>query len=188
MHPLLSHKGLHHSPVSYDMNYAPSSYSIFDHSTRTPIPTEILSQPATDPPISRLILKSDKLPRPIVVTPPSSTVTNSRSRSGAGFYIASASSPTNYPVITVLDVLYALHSTLWVNVTNEEWNGLGRGSSCQLQVTRAYEERCTKMRGGWDGGVKRIDWLGCRAKLAGIEIDTSAATSGATGKVVFWRA
>lgn len=79
-----------------------------------------------------------------------------------------------------MDVLYAVHTTLMVPVTQEEWEALGQGSRAQLKVARAYERRCTRMYGGWEGGVRRIDWLGRKTIMAGVEVDNAAE-----GKLVF---
>jgi len=87
-------------------------------------------------------------------------------------------------VITNLDVLYAIHTTLLARVTPEEWEALGNGSKAQRKVTRAYEKRCSIM-GGWEGGVRRVDWLGGKTHLVGIEVDRSSGNS--VGKLVFAR-
>jgi len=39
------------------------------------------------------------------------------------------------------------------------------------------------MGGGWEGGVRRIDWLGEKTNLVGVEVDKSAGRS--VGKLVF---
>ena len=87
-------------------------------------------------------------------------------------------------VITNLDLLYAIHTTLFARVTPEEWEALGNGSKAQRKVTRAYEKRCSVM-GGWEGGVRRVDWLGGKTHLIGIEVDKSSG--GSVGKLVFAR-
>lgn len=86
-----------------------------------------------------------------------------------------------------MDVLYAVHTTLMIPVTPEEWEALGQGSRAQQKVTRAYERRCTRMGGGWEGGVRRVDWLGEKTQLVGVEVDRSGGGSG-TGKLVFAKA
>jgi hypothetical protein len=82
-----------------------------------------------------------------------------------------------------LDVLYAVHNTLSVRVTQQEWEALGHGSRTQRKITRAYEKRCMKMGGGWEGGVRRIDFLGEKVKLVGVEVDKT--TEGGVGRLVF---
>lgn len=68
----------------------------------------------------------------------------------------------------------ALHLSLHSPITPSEWASLGHGSKKQRKVTRAYEERCVKMGGGWEGGVRRIDWLGGKTRFVGIEIERSS--------------
>ncbi|OJA15836.1 hypothetical protein AZE42_12217 [Rhizopogon vesiculosus] len=45
-------------------------------------------------------------------------------------------------------------------------------SSAQREVSRAYERRCTKMGGGWENGVRRIDLLHENTCLMRIEVDS----------------
>jgi hypothetical protein len=39
------------------------------------------------------------------------------------------------------------------------------------------------MGGGWEGGVRRIDFLGEKMKLVGVEVDKT--TEGGVGRLVF---
>ena len=59
----------------------------------------------------------------------------------------------------------APHTTLFT--TPQEWEALGHGSRAQ-RVTQAYEKRCKRMGGGWDGGLIGCmggqGWLGSRLK------------------------
>lgn len=176
MHPLFASTRLHRAPISYDVTYTPSSRTVLDCTTRVAVPTHMLAQPATDPPTpasSRLILRSDKFPWPVVVGPSSGS-----GYSGSGYGPSRSRSSSN---ISNLDLLYALHATLLTRVTPQEWEALGHGSRAQRKVTRAYEKRCTKMRGGWEGGVRRLDWLHGKTRLVGIEVEKH----GSGGKLVF---
>jgi hypothetical protein len=85
--------------------------------------------------------------------------------------------------VSNLDVLCAVHNTLLARVTHQEWDALGKGSRAQRRVTRAYEKRCSRMGGGWEGGVRRIDYLGEKVRLVGVEVDRTAA--GGVARVVF---
>ena len=187
MHPLLAYGRLHRPPISYDITYTPSSRTVVDRSTLTPIPNHTLAQPATEPPImTQLILKADKLPWPIVATP-SGAKDNAASGSAPRFYIGGSNSSSNTKhlgsPVSNLDVLYAVHNTLSARVTQWEWEALGHGSRAQRKITRAYERRCTKMGGGWEGGVRRMDYLGEKMKLVGVEVDKT--TESGTGRLVF---
>ncbi|KAH8070762.1 hypothetical protein BXZ70DRAFT_775189 [Cristinia sonorae] len=181
MHPLLAYTRLHRAPITYDVMFTPSARTVLDRTTHSAIPSHTLSQPATDPPTpssSRLVLRSHKFPWPVVIGP-----------SGPRFTIGSSkrSRTSSADAITILDVLYAVHTTLLMPVTPDEWDALGHGSRAQQKVTKAYEKRCTRMGGGWEGGVKRIDWLGSKTRLIGVEVEKSAGKPG-TGKLVFGKA
>ncbi|KAK0452833.1 uncharacterized protein EV420DRAFT_682869 [Desarmillaria tabescens] len=157
MHPLFASSRQCHAPIWYNVTFTPSSKSVVDRKTQTPIPAHTLSQPATDPANSdKLVLKSNKLPWPIVVHADGRVVTN-------------------------LDLLCAVHRTLSTRVTHREWEVLGHGTHAQLKAARAYEARCRKLGGGWDGGVRRIDWLGEKTYLIGVEVDKNAGV----GRLVF---
>ena len=178
MHPLLAYTRLHRAPITYDVTFTPSGRTVLDRTTHSAIPSHTLSQPATDPPTpnnSRLVLRSDKFPWPVVVGPSGPRFTIGPSKRGKG---SSANAITN------LDVLYAVNTTLLTPVTTEEWESLGRGSRKQQKATKAYEKRCTRMGGGWEGGVRRIDYLGDKTRLIGVEVDKSAG-GGGVGKLVF---
>ncbi|KAJ6488800.1 hypothetical protein C8R45DRAFT_1073979 [Mycena sanguinolenta] len=175
LHPLFSYiRPVEHAPISCDMLYPPSSRTILDRSTRTPISYETLAEPATQPPLyDQLVLhvKCDvttwHFPWEIVVRP-----------NAAGASLPSnsvAESPRlnrrKQPLpITNLDVLFALYDALSERVTEEEWARLGHRSRVQRQTRRAYERRCVKLGGGWEAGVRRIDWLDGRTRLVGIEM------------------
>ena len=138
------------------------------------------AQPATEPPIpasSRLVLRSPKLPWVVVVGPIQSTPSASIGKGKAKTTLA----------LTNLDVLYAVHTTLMTPVTPEVWHSLGEGSRAQRRVAEAYRKRCTRTDGGWDDGVRRLDWLGSKTHLIGIEIDKSNKEDENVGILVFGR-
>lgn len=173
MHPLFAATRLHSAPINYDVTYAPSTQTVVDRATNSPIPAHTLSQPATDPPTpatSRIVLRSDKFPWPVIVGPNLSS--GSPAKSG------------RLPHITNLDLLHAAYLTLATRVTPQEWEALGHGSRAQRKVTRAYESRCTKLGGGWEGGVRRIDWLHGKTRLIGIEVEKYGSAVG-SGKLIF---
>lgn len=176
MHPLLAGNN---APISYDVTFPPSSRSVVDRNTRSAVPTHTLAQPATDPPIfTKLVVMCDRFPWPVVVSPSSKV---------GKFYLDNAPTiPTEAQPISNMDLLYALHNTLAVSVTHEEWNALSNGSPMQRKVTRAYQRRCSKMGVGWEGGVRRIDWLGQEVQLIGIEVDKNAFAGG-IAKLIFGR-
>ncbi|KAH9916030.1 uncharacterized protein B0H18DRAFT_1087397 [Fomitopsis serialis] len=179
MHPLLAYTRLHHAPLTYDVTFTPSARTVLDRATHSAIPSHTLAQPATEPPMpsgARLVLRSSKFPWPVIVSAPPTTASP-----GPRFTVGP---PKLSGTITNLDVLYAVHTTLMTPVTPEEWAALGNGSRAQQKVAKAYERRCTRMGGGWEAGVRRVDWLGEKTRLVGVEVDKSGG-GGGTGKLIF---
>ncbi|THH18186.1 hypothetical protein EW146_g2757 [Bondarzewia mesenterica] len=190
MHPLLSYTRLHHAPISYDISFAPSARTVLDRTIHSPVPAHTLAQPATEPPTpasTRLVLRSHKFPWLVVVGPVGSPSGTSPSSS---FYLGSGSRKPSRSnaCLTNLDVLYAVHTTLMTRVTPGEWESLGNGSKAQRKVAAAYEKRCQRMGGGWEGGVRRLDWLGSKTRFVGVEMDKGTAAGGTVGKLVFGKA
>ncbi|KAF5333770.1 hypothetical protein D9758_016576 [Tetrapyrgos nigripes] len=188
MHPLLAASSHSRAPISYDVIYPPSAQTVVDRTTRTAVPSHTLTQPATDPPTKgTLVLRSDKFPWPVVVQP---SFENPR-KSAAKFYLGESSSShhshslTQGLPVTNNDLIRAIHLTLSARVTREEWDALGKGSRAQRKVTRAYEKR-TRLMGDKEGGVRRVDWLGEKTRLIGIEVDKTASETG-VAKLVFGR-
>jgi hypothetical protein len=185
MHPLISFTRRHHAPISYDIAFTPSARTVVDRTIHAPVPAVTLAQPATEPPIpasSRLVLRSPKLPWDVNVGPIGSP---------PKFFIGKGGEQrkaTTSVALTNLDVLYALHTTLMTCVTSEEWNALGEGSRAQRRVAEAYKKRCTRMGGGWEGGIRRLDWLGSKTHLVGVEIEKGGEEGGENvGRLVFGR-
>lgn len=94
----------------------------------------------------------------------------------------------NTPPVTNLDVLHAVHITLAGRVTPQEWMALGHQSHAQMEISRAYERRCVRMGGGWDEGVRRIDYLRGKTYLVGVELEKSAGGESVVGRLVFAKA
>ena len=157
---------------------------VVDRTVHSPLLAVTLAQPATEPPIpasSRLVLRSPKLPWVVVVGPIGSTPSFTIGTGGEQRKTKTTLALTN------LDVLYAVHATLMACVTPEEWHSLGEGSRAQRRVAEAYKTRCTHMGGGWEGGVRRLDWLGSKTHLVGVEIDKSNEGDENVGRLVFGR-
>ena len=154
-----------------------------DCTTHSPVPAHTLAQPATDPPIAapdQLVLRSHKFPWVIFVKAGLPYPPNKKSKH------SDPRSPATGTYITNLDVLYAIHTTLIAQVTPEEWEALGDGSKAQQRVARAYRRRCAPPVGGGENGVRRVDWLGSKTHLVGIE--ANASIGGIFGwKLVFSR-
>lgn len=187
MHPLLASTRLHHAPIAYDITALPSARTVLDRTTNSPIPAYTLAQPATDPPISAsssLSLRSDKFPWRITIGP----INGAQPPSGLLNKASGRTITTGATYITNLDVLHALHNGLMKRVTMAEWESLGNGSRAQRKVSAAYEKRCLKQGGGWEDGVRRVDWLGLKTKLVGVEIVKGENSSGCVGTMIFGKA
>ncbi|KAF7375793.1 hypothetical protein MSAN_00469000 [Mycena sanguinolenta] len=188
LHPLFSYiRPVEHAPISCDILYPPSSRTILDRSTRAPIAYETLAEPATEPPIyDQLVLriKSDlttnHFPWEIVVCPNAAGASIPTDSGGGSPRITRRKQ--SIP-ITNLDVLFALYDALSERVTEEEWARLGHRSRVQRQIGHAYERRCVKLGGGWEAGVRRIDWLDGRTRLVGIEMIHSHSKDGTNTEV-----
>ena len=173
LHPLFARSRLRRTPIQYDVGRTPSARTVLDCTTNSPVPEHTLAQSATDPPTvapDQLLLRSHEFPWTIVVKASSHSSSNESKK---------LKRPN---VVTNLDVIYAIHTTLLARVTPEEWQALGNGSKVQQMVMRAYEKRCPTM-GGREGGIRRIDWLGEKTHLIGIEVDRSSVNI--VGKLVF---
>ncbi|KAG6915032.1 hypothetical protein DXG01_013823 [Tephrocybe rancida] len=119
-----------------------------------------LVEPATVPPTtSQLVLTSLKFPWEIMAT--------SVCKSSASSANASSTPNAMAKHTTNLDVLHAIHLSLAARVTAKEWEILS--SSGKKRVLKAYEKRCVKADGGWDEGVRRVDYLCGKTMLVGIE-------------------
>ncbi|KZT07055.1 uncharacterized protein LAESUDRAFT_725403 [Laetiporus sulphureus 93-53] len=189
MHPLLAHTRSHSAPIAYDIMHAPSARTVLDKTTRSAIPPLTLAQPATEPPVPpgmQLVLRSTKFPWPItVVAPAPAAAASPIPRFTIGPPKPSHAHAHAGSTVTNLDVLYAAHTSLLTPVTPEEWEALGTGSRAQRKVARAYERRCMRAGGGWEGGVRRIDWLGRKTMLVGVEVDKAAGGGSGAASLVF---
>ncbi|KAF7333741.1 hypothetical protein MVEN_02330700 [Mycena venus] len=145
---------------------------ILDRSSRAPISYETLDEPATEPAVySQLVLKCELFPWEVVVRP----------NAAGSSPVKSARFPfTRRRPVTNLDVLFALYDALSERVTEDEWTRLGHRSRAQRRISNAYEQRCIKLGGGWEAGVRRIDWLDGRTRLVGIEMPPSKNGSAST--------
>ncbi|KAF8069324.1 hypothetical protein FPV67DRAFT_1669330 [Lyophyllum atratum] len=164
IHPLLVHTCLQRSPLAYDVAHPPSPDSLIDRRTRSTILAATLAQPATKPSTPTLVLKSPKFPWAIVATSARANTKYSRSASVSKVRL------DNGPVSN-LDILHAVHTTLAARVTPQEWSALGQRSRAQRRIMQEYERRCVRAGGGWEEGVRRIDYLCGKTLLIGIEVD-----------------
>ncbi|KAF7763692.1 hypothetical protein Agabi119p4_8229 [Agaricus bisporus var. burnettii] len=142
-----------HPDLLFDVRLSPTSAKASRHS----ITPDELNEPATTPRLPSMIIFSPYLSWSIRVAP------SGYSRSRDMHYV------------TVWDVLSAVHMTLRKSVNQAEYDALGRGSSYENRVRKAYHDRYSmyprhspayeeeKM-----GGVKRIDYLAEHVRFMGM--------------------
>ncbi|KAJ7702791.1 hypothetical protein B0H17DRAFT_923109 [Mycena rosella] len=170
MHPLFDYTHLDHAPISCDLAYPPSTRSILDRRTRITIDDETLDEPATEPALyTQLVLKCELFPWDVVVRPDASGPCPPPAKSARHPF-------TRRRPITNRDVLFAVYDALAERATPEEWADLGPRSRAQRRISHAYEQRCVKLGGGWEAGVRRIDWLDGRTRLVGIGLKDGSAS------------
>lgn len=125
---------------------------------KRPIPFHILAEPATHPPTTRLVIKSDQTPQwPVLLDYYAATLGTSHS-------------PSALPPITLGDVLYAIHQTMQTQITHGEWADLDERE--ESAVSRAYVRRYKLIPGHEkrlaEEGVKRVDYLLKKTMFAGL--------------------
>ncbi|KAF5366198.1 hypothetical protein D9758_005783 [Tetrapyrgos nigripes] len=136
---------------------------------------DILSQPATYPPLNRLRIVCSLIPdwpidlrhhldlRPIADGPASGMI--SFDTSGTGLQ----------PPILLRDVLIQIHRTLHTRITHGDWAKLS--SSEETAVSKAYRRRCKAlgsveaMQAELAQGVKRVDYLLHKVWFRGCVVD-----------------
>ncbi|KAJ7636289.1 hypothetical protein FB45DRAFT_1024415 [Roridomyces roridus] len=184
LHPLFAYTHLEHAPISYDVSLPPCARTILGRGKKgaIAIPPEMLDEPATDPPCyESLTLISAVLPWTVVVRSASASAGVLSSPPRRRRPLARKAIP-----ITNRDVLHALYNTLNERATDAEWASLGPRSRTQRRVARTYERRCVQQGGGWEAGVRRVDWLDGRTRVVGIALENSNESDGRmVGRVVF---
>ena len=152
LHPLLR-------PDSHAIHF---DLSLFDFrpvdSRGRPISVQTLTEPATHPPTTRLVITSERIPQwPVLLDYHAATLRTSHSASAL-------------PPITLGDVLYAIHQTLQSQITHREWAELDDNE--ETTVAKAYMRRYKLVPGHESRlaaeGVKRVDYLVKRVMFAGL--------------------
>jgi hypothetical protein len=157
LHPLLQEGAP--SSMCYDVTFAPSHLTVYHPSTDVGVSSRLRAESAVEPPTSKLVVTCDKFPWEIVVRP------------GSSMHSSPGAMDPHPSYVTVQDVLWALHTALHHPLTRSEWDSLEPDSSgkskAQSKVSRAYQDRCMLMGGGWHLGAKRVDWLNRRTVFVG---------------------
>jgi len=114
-----------------------------------PIPYHILTQPATHPATTRMVIKLDGIPQwPIYLDYQAATA-------------GKAYSPSSLPPITLGDVLHGIHQEMQTQITHRDWAELGERE--EVAIAKAYVRRYKHSYGHEArlaaDGVKRVDYL-----------------------------
>jgi hypothetical protein len=145
IHPALGFAA--HPTYAWDVTYHPTT-------TRTPLPANVLAEPATNPPLPSITIISPYLPWSIAITP-SASQHKLNTISGTPAYV------------TVADVLSTLYRALRLAVRQAEYDKLP-SLEAKHSVNEAYQARCRGSEQELRKGVKRVDFLGTRKKFMGL--------------------
>ncbi|KAJ3805957.1 hypothetical protein EV368DRAFT_78710 [Lentinula lateritia] len=144
IHYLLAFSPYQLPPIPYHISTHPSI-------TKSFISADVLSEPATDPPVSSLIITCPHLQWEFPVTP------SSRKAS----------------CVSVIDVLYALYRGLRIAVHPVEYKALPSPEAV-VNVNEAYYSRCNSIleaqarQEEQSKGIKRVDFLIGRTRFLGL--------------------
>jgi len=143
IHFLLAFSPYGRPALQYDVSWLPSLL------LEDQITTESLSEPATEPPLSRLSIIHPNLPRPIVVTATSRRL----------------------PFITVSDVFHAVYEYLRASILPEDYKGLP-SMDVVKEVDMAYYRRCRECGDGEAHeraqGIRLVDLLMSKNRFLGL--------------------
>ena len=138
LHPLLDVGLGGQCPLLFNLSspsYDPRRNMSVGPSGYHPLSENELNQPATSPYVMRAKIICDDLP---------------------GWSITVK--PSGYSVLTVNDVLTAIHRAMQRQITQPEWDKLSKESAAA--VARAYKHRCRAQGADEEKrGVKRVDYL-----------------------------
>lgn len=154
IHPLLN-GALRYVPIMFDLS-SPSFNPLESVGSGRfqQIPPQILAQPATDPPTTRLEITCDLVPQwPIYLD------YNAATAAVPGGYL-NVASPDLMP-ITLGDVLYAVHTHFQTQIRRQEWDRLSEAESTAIAraYTRRYRAFPSMEQLLASEGVRRVDYL-----------------------------
>lgn len=145
LHHLLTFWPSFYPGIDFDVSFPASTAIAPKHSAHT------LLEPATNPPVTSMVIQHPKLVWDIVATPHTpSSFFNGKHRPGREF-------------VSVLDVLSAIYHTLRVPIDHSEYARIE--PRAQTRVNAAYYARCDRIadpvarRTESERGVRRVDFL-----------------------------
>ncbi|KAL0572666.1 hypothetical protein V5O48_009290 [Marasmius crinis-equi] len=156
LHFLLAYSPYKVPAIPYDLSLP---FSIIEQSPSN----SILSEPATEPPVSSLTITCPLLKWRITVTPPPSMLSS----------IQPSVRRSPVPYVSVLDVLMALLRDMTIPVLPSEYETLP-SREATAKVNEAYFQRCRSItdsaarRAEEMRGVKRVDFLMGQNKFLGL--------------------
>lgn len=163
IHPLLNGEQPDGPLLLFDLSaslFQPVRISRHGATTGLPLAQDELSQTATYPAATRMVITCDELPEWHVTLEPHDTGSAGADNRFLAVPHGNAAGNTTTP-ITVYDVLFALHRMLQRQVTHREWYDLPQAEA--TAVARAYTRRCravtTTMALEEGQGVRRVDYL-----------------------------
>lgn len=168
LNPLLDAESGRQPPILFDL-----SFYTFEPRRASPsnpsgvsLSADELSQTATYPGVTRMVITCDEIPEWQVVLEP---YRERPSHSGYLGVPADNSAAANAP-ITVNDVLYAIHRMLQRQIVHADWVKLSNDKA--TAVARAYTRRCrtfpTTQAFEESQGVKRVDYLESKYMFKGL--------------------
>lgn len=157
LNPLLNAEAGNQPPILFDLAfhaYEPRRIT-YSNPSGVPLSEEELSQTATYPGVTRMVITCDELPEWDVVLEPY------RERPYNSGYLAVPADSAPAAPITVNDVLRAIHLRLQRQIVHSDWVKLSNDKA--TAVARAYTRRCrtfpTTQAFEESQGVKRVDYL-----------------------------
>jgi hypothetical protein len=124
MHPLLSYTRLYHAPISYNVAFTPSAWTVVDHIVHLPLPAVTLTQPTTEPPIlasSHLLIA--QCTRPFQPSPSHSPRRNRR------YWQARTSRSAATCATTAVCGRWVPHLAVGIYTIGRGWSGGGRDAA-----------------------------------------------------------
>ena len=159
LNPLLNAESGNQPAILFDLafhTYEPRRIT-YSSPSGVPLTADELSQTATYPGVTRMVITCDELPEWDVVLEPY------KERPSNSGYLAVPvdAAPAASAPITVNDVLCAIHRKLQRQITHSDWVKLSNDKA--TAVARAYTRRCrtfpTTQAFEESQGVKRVDYL-----------------------------
>ncbi|KAF8716718.1 hypothetical protein AX14_012225 [Amanita brunnescens Koide BX004] len=170
--------------IHYLLAYSPFSMSPLNYNILQPPPPDLLDEPATNPPLAQMVITFPLLPAAWEIkivpgmAPTSLNATDGFFSPAANAHAALHGSPEQSPsrgYITILDVLYGLHTSLRTILHPSEYHSIvSIPPFSEDAVTAAFWARLAliedpnKKEEQRRRGIRRVDFLGARTRFLGL--------------------